>query len=90
MVSDDFVTTIRRRGASAMGVSGPAGRATQERILGLLRAHPEMTRTELAERIEITSDGIEYHRQKMRTERRIRHVGPTKKGRWEVLEDAHE
>ena len=53
----------------------------------LLRVQPTMTRKELAEHIGITSDGIKYHLDKMRASGRIRHVGPTKKGYWEIIED---
>ena len=63
---------------------------TQERILSLLREDPALTRKALADRIGITSDGIKYHLDRLREAGRIRHVGPTKKGRWEVLEDGHE
>lgn len=58
---------------------------TQERILALLKAEPTITRRKLAERIGITSDGIKYHLDKLRTSGSIRHVGATKAGRWEVL-----
>ena len=39
----------------------------------------------LAERIGLTPDGVKYHLAKLRTAGAIRHVGPTKAGRWEVL-----
>jgi ATP-dependent DNA helicase RecG len=73
----------------------PLGRATQEttlettqeRILSLLREDPALTRKALAGRIGITPDGVKYHLDRLRQADRIRHVGPTKKGRWEVLED---
>jgi ATP-dependent DNA helicase RecG len=58
---------------------------TQEKILRMLKAKPTITRRELAEKLSLTEDGVKYHLQKMRTEGRIRHVGPTKAGTWEVL-----
>ncbi len=58
---------------------------TQERILALLKAEPELTQRMLAERIGLTPDGVKYHLAKLRTAGAIRHVGPTKAGRWEVL-----
>jgi len=60
---------------------------TQERILALLREDSTLTRKVLADRIGITPDGVKYHLDKLRDAGRIRHVGPTKKGRWEVLEE---
>lgn len=60
---------------------------TQEKIMGYLRAEPTLTRKLLAQRINISEDGIKYHLNKLKAENRIRHVGPTKAGRWEVIED---
>jgi ATP-dependent DNA helicase RecG len=58
---------------------------TQEQILSLLREDPTLTRKALADRIGITADGVKYHLDRLRDAGRIRHVGPTKKGRWEVI-----
>lgn len=58
---------------------------TRERILMLLKAEPRITRRLLAERIGITPSGVKYHLAKLRKAGIIRHVGPTKAGRWEVL-----
>jgi len=60
---------------------------TQERILNALRQNQHITRKGLAELVGITPDGIKYHLDKLRASGRIRHVGPTKKGRWEILEN---
>ena len=59
---------------------------TRDRILALLRSEPTLTRIDLASRVGITPDGVKYHLGRLRKAGRIRHVGPTKKGRWEVLE----
>ena len=40
----------------------------------------------MAERIGITPDGIKYHLTRLRAAGVVRHVGPAKGGRWEVLE----
>lgn len=60
-------------------------RATQEKILALLKAHPAITRRELAAKIGITNDGIKYHLNKLKLSGRIKHIGPTKAGQWETL-----
>ena len=57
-----------------------------KKIVGILRKEPEMTLNKLVERSGMTSDGIKYHLDKLRQLGRIRHVGPTKKGHWEVFE----
>ena len=58
---------------------------TQEKILSYLRAEPELTRRELAERIGITPDGIKYHLGKLKAAGAIRRVGSDRAGRWEVV-----
>lgn len=57
----------------------------QERICRFLQEEPHLTRRELAERLALTPDGVKYHLEKLKAAGRIRHVGPTKAGRWEVL-----
>jgi ATP-dependent DNA helicase RecG len=51
----------------------------------LLRAQPSLTHKALSQRIGISANGIKYHLAKLREAGVIRHVGPTKAGRWEVL-----
>lgn len=58
---------------------------TRERILALLKAEPELTRRILAERVGLTPNGVKYHLTRLREAGVIRHVGPTKAGRWEAL-----
>ena len=64
-----------------------AQETTQEKILDLLRRHPGLTRERLAASIGMTPDGVKYHLDNLRKSGRIRHVGPRKKGRWEVMDD---
>lgn len=58
---------------------------TQEKILALLISQPFITRKDLAGRIGISADGVKYHLGKLKAAGLIRHIGPTKKGHWEVL-----
>lgn len=62
---------------------------TQEKILALLRKDPELTGKALADHIGITAAGVRYHLDSLRKAGRIRHIGPTKKGHWEVMDDDH-
>ncbi|MFJ7145042.1 ATP-binding protein [Pseudomonas protegens] len=55
-------------------------------IIVLLRQQPSTTRRDLARRLGLSPDGTKYHLDKLRLEGVIRHRGPTKGGRWEVLE----
>lgn len=59
---------------------------TRDRILALLRSDPTLTRTALAPLIGITPNGVKYHLDKLKKAGRIRHIGPTRKGQWKILE----
>ena len=60
---------------------------TQEMILRLIKTNPAITRKGLAEKTGLTPDGVKYHLNKLRKQGVIRHVGATKKGYWEVMEN---
>lgn len=66
---------------------------TQEiplRILAIIRENPTVTRREIASLLkDITEDGVKYHLNKLKSVGRIRHVGPTKRGRWEILDESN-
>ena len=61
---------------------------TTQKILDLIKENPNITRKELAQKIEnITEDGIKYHLAKLKQQGKIRRVGPDKGGYWEVVKD---
>ena len=60
-------------------------KSTQEMILEEIRKHPFTTRQQLAIVIGITPDGIKKQLDKMKKANRIKHVGPTKGGHWEII-----
>ena len=60
-------------------------KSTQEMILEEIRKHPFTTREQLAKVIGITPDGIKKQLDKMKKAKRIKHVGPTKGGHWEII-----
>ena len=84
--TQEIGTTTQETGATTQEAAQESRAATQERILDLLRTEPAISRRVLAERIGITADGIKYHLTRLRAAGVVRHVGPTKGGRWEVLE----
>ena len=65
--------------------STAAQESTQEMILEEIRKHPFTTREQLAKVIGITPDGIKKQLDKMKKAKRIKHVGPTKGGHWEII-----
>ena len=60
-------------------------KSTQEMILDEIRKHPFTTREQLAKVIGITPDGIKKQLDNMKKAKRIKHVGPTKGGHWEII-----
>ena len=62
----------------------------QEKILDLLRSHPDFTQKALAEHTGISPGGVRYHIDNLKESGHIRHVGSTKKGHWEVKADNNE
>jgi ATP-dependent DNA helicase RecG len=62
-------------------------KTTQEMILGLIKTNLAITRKGLAEKTSLTPDGVKYHLNKLREQGVIGHVGTTKKGYWEVMEN---
>jgi ATP-dependent DNA helicase RecG len=63
---------------------------TPETIISLIRKNPEITRNEMAEIIGLTSEGVKYNLTKMIKAGIIKHVGPTKKGYWQIIGDKKE
>ena len=54
-------------------------------LLEHLRLQPQTTISELATRLGLSADGVNYHLRKLQKEGRLRRVGGRKSGRWEVL-----
>ena len=66
--------------------SASTRKTTAERIIEEIRKHPFTTREQLAEVIGITPDGIKKQLDKLKKTGKIRHVGATKNGHWEIIE----
>jgi len=58
-----------------------------EQILGVLRQNPKATRQVIADVLgDISADGVKYHLKKLQDAGRLKRIGSTKAGRWEVQE----
>jgi ATP-dependent DNA helicase RecG len=64
--------------------------ATEEAILRLLREDPSITQKKMADQVGLTPDGVKFHINKLKEKGIIRHEGPTKKGRWVIINQADE
>ena len=61
------------------------GMATEETILRLLLEDPSLTQREMATHVGLTSDGVKFHINKLKEKGIIKREGPTKKGRWVII-----
>ncbi|MCG2752611.1 MAG: putative DNA binding domain-containing protein [Desulfobacteraceae bacterium] len=57
---------------------------SQEKIITSLRAEPDISSKLLAQRLNMSQNGVKYHLSKLKAAGRISRLGPTKGGRWEV------
>ncbi len=62
-------------------------RNPKEVILAALRKQPSISIRELSVQCDMSVHSVQHHINKLKEIGFIRHVGPTKAGRWEVVED---
>ena len=63
---------------------------TREKILALIIANPSITTAELANRVGITTKGIEWQIGRLRKKGILERTGPAKGGHWKVVETGDE
>ena len=88
-ISSDIQAYLQSTGEESGEKTAKGGEKKQksrEKILGLLRVHPEYSGTKLAEEIGISPKAIEKHLKNLKAEGRLVHEGPDKGGRWIVKE----
>ena len=61
-------------------------KTTQERLIELLKANPNLSRSDLATLLKLSEDGVKYQIKKLKDKGVIKRVGPDKGGYWEVIE----
>lgn len=69
---------------SSEGSSEESSEETGEKILHLLREEPSLTASALAGRLQLTPRAVEKQMAKLKTQKRLRRIGPNKGGHWEV------
>ena len=60
---------------------------TRGKIIRLMNENPEITIVQLADILGITAKGVEWQIVKLKSEGRIRRIGPRKGGQWKIIED---
>ena len=61
--------------------------STKDKILLELKKDSSLTREELAKLVGVSSNAVKQHLSKLKEEGKIKRVGSTKSGYWEVLDD---
>ena len=56
----------------------------QEMIIELMKINPNITRKEIADKIGLMVDGARYHIKKLTDKGKIKYVGTSRNGHWEV------
>ncbi len=63
----------------------PQEKSIEDRIIEALIECPELTRNELALKLDLKPEAIKYRLNILKTTGRIEHQGSTKAGRWVIL-----
>lgn len=77
--------TSRETGTEAASSGAPAGLPNARKILLHLQSEPASTAKDLAQKVGITERGVRYHLEQLKKQGKLRHLGPTKGGHWEVI-----
>ena len=56
-----------------------------DKMVDLMKAEPNITAKQIAERLNISFDGVRYHIKNLRANGRIKREGSTKSGKWIVI-----
>lgn len=80
---DSFLTSTGQSG-EITSTNGEKKQKSREKILSILKDHPDYSARKLAESIRITQKAVEKHLSKLKAEGLIRRDGPDKGGKWIV------
>ena len=68
-----------------MGNVQESSQKTTQKILELMKNQPEITQSELAEKCNISIDGIKWQIKQLKEKGIIRRIGADKGGHWEIV-----
>ena len=57
----------------------------EDKIITMVRENPNITRKEIANRLNMTVDGVKYHIKKITASGKIKYVGSSRNGHWETM-----
>ena len=58
---------------------------SQEKIINLIKSNPDITQNEIAEKLNLTRDGISYNMKVLKDKNIIKREGSNKTGRWKII-----
>ena len=79
--------TTQEKSKTPKETSEKPQRNPREVILAALKKQPSISIRELSVQCDMSVHSVQHHINKLKEIGFIRHVGPTKAGRWEVVED---
>ena len=82
---DAFLTSMDES-REIIPISGEKKQKTRERIIRILKEHPDYSARKLAENIGVTPKAIEKHLAKLKADGVIQREGPDKGGKWRILQ----
>lgn len=87
VLKSGFLTTFRRKAPKDLlpSTREKPREKTREKILSLLRRHPRLTTSELAEQTGLSVKGIAWNIQALKKQGTLKRIGPDKGGHWEVV-----
>ncbi len=92
VISDgDFRVIFRRKGEEIINTTNQeitqevTQEITQEKIIKLIQNNPSITQVEMAKTLGVTRDVISYNIKKLKQNNKIKRLGATKKGYWEIV-----
>lgn len=77
--------TSRETGTESAPPDALATFSMAQKILHYLQSAPASTAQNLAQKLGITEKGIRYHLEQLKKQGKLRHLGSTKAGYWEVI-----
>ncbi len=85
-VAGIFITSFARPSFSE-GAKETTGKTTGKAndLLRFLSEQPEATIPEMASKLELTEDGVNYHLKRLQQAGRLKRIGGRKTGRWKVV-----
>lgn len=83
--STETLETSRETGTESAPPDALATFSMAQKILHYLQSAPASTAQNLAQKLGITEKGIRYHLEQLKKQGKLRHLGSTKAGYWEVI-----